>query len=355
MKRQFEGFNLPAKRLEHDPSKEYVDPKPVEAKVTSGFDEYDELFSAAEAATAASGLTDFSQWSEAELRTFLDQRGEDFDDCRDRDALMERARECEANTGPAVRPTLPGATAHDQTAAAGSAPTEEGEEVDPLDAFMAEMKAMEDEAKAEAGRPADGGSAPPEVHGRPSSKASQLGERMESDDHVADYVEALGRRKAGAAAPAAARGGGDSDEEVYAVAKAAEDASIATAGGWRGGPDAEDATVGLKRDIESLQPLAHDAVQYDEFNKEFYEPPPEMAALDPGAVTERRRALGIRVSGYDVPAPVETFAQCGFEKRVMMAIGKAGYEHPTPIQAQALPVALSGRDVLVSTGVKYST
>ncbi len=40
------------------------------------------------AAAAAAVGTDFRQWSEAEVRTFLDQRGEDYDDCPDFDALV---------------------------------------------------------------------------------------------------------------------------------------------------------------------------------------------------------------------------------------------------------------------------
>ena len=60
-----------------------------------------------------------------------------------------------------------------------------------------------------------------------------------------------------------------------------------------------------------------------------------------------RRQLGVRVSGFDPPRPVQTFAQCGFDATVMAAIARAGYDVPTAIQAQALPAALSGRDVLV--------
>lgn len=61
-----------------------------------------------------------------------------------------------------------------------------------------------------------------------------------------------------------------------------------------------------------------------------------------------RRQLGIRVSGFDAPRPVKTFAQCGFDGAVMAAVRRAGYEAPTPIQAQGLPAALCGRDVLVA-------
>ena len=55
----------------------------------------------------------------------------------------------------------------------------------------------------------------------------------------------------------------------------------------------------------------------------------------------------MRVSGFDAPKPVRTFEECGFDAALMAVIKKAGYTAPTPIQAQALPAALSGRDVLV--------
>lgn len=32
--------------------------------------------------------TDFGGWSDAEIRGFLDQRGEDYNDCLDREALV---------------------------------------------------------------------------------------------------------------------------------------------------------------------------------------------------------------------------------------------------------------------------
>ncbi|VDM75670.1 unnamed protein product [Strongylus vulgaris] len=59
-----------------------------------------------------------------------------------------------------------------------------------------------------------------------------------------------------------------------------------------------------------------------------------------------REQLGIRVGGFHPPKPVCSFAHFGFDKQLMEAIRKSEYEHPTPIQAQAIPAALSGRDVL---------
>jgi hypothetical protein len=32
--------------------------------------------------------TNFKEWDEAEIKAFLDQRGEDYDDCTDRAALV---------------------------------------------------------------------------------------------------------------------------------------------------------------------------------------------------------------------------------------------------------------------------
>jgi ATP-dependent RNA helicase DDX42 len=65
-------------------------------------------------------------------------------------------------------------------------------------------------------------------------------------------------------------------------------------------------------------------------------------------VRELRRELDIHVSGFDPPRPIKTFGQAGFDHLLLGAIKKAGYEAPTAIQAQALPAALAGRDVLVS-------
>ena len=41
-----------------------------------------------------------------------------------------------------------------------------------------------------------------------------------------------------------------------------------------------------------------------------------------------------------------TFAELGLSAKVQAAILAAGYTEPTPIQAQAIPVAVTGRDVL---------
>src|SRR3954467_9653825 len=41
-----------------------------------------------------------------------------------------------------------------------------------------------------------------------------------------------------------------------------------------------------------------------------------------------------------------TFAELGLSKKALSALEKAGFEAPTPIQAQAIPHALAGKDVI---------
>jgi superfamily II DNA/RNA helicase len=46
------------------------------------------------------------------------------------------------------------------------------------------------------------------------------------------------------------------------------------------------------------------------------------------------------------PAPEPLFADLGLSEPILRAVAEKGYLHPTPIQAQAIPAVLSGRDVM---------
>jgi superfamily II DNA/RNA helicase len=59
--------------------------------------------------------------------------------------------------------------------------------------------------------------------------------------------------------------------------------------------------------------------------------------VDVGDPDERRSVLLLQTS---------TFAELGLSAKVQAAIQAAGYTTPTPIQSQAIPVAVTGRDVL---------
>jgi len=306
-----------------------------------------------------SSETNFNEWTEAELRTFLDHHGEDFDDCFDHAALVHRAAECEANTGtPAVRPT--NATKPSLGQNDDSTLKDGDDEVDPLDAFMAEMKAME----------AVGTVTCPLLPQEKNAGTRAGAEIIETEDHVADYVEIMKkRRKADShdsyvVAKQALVGGsiareGNSGEPGNGGARAVHDDTVLSSGL---DDDHHDPTAlypdFLKRDIESLEALDHTKIEYEEFNSHFYDPSPELARLGRGEVLQRRRALDLRVisnnNSDNIPAPVQYFEQCGFDSLLLQSIAKAGYVTPTPIQAQAIPVILSGHDVLVSQSHHFS-
>lgn len=72
----------------------------------------------------------------------------------------------------------------------------------------------------------------------------------------------------------------------------------------------------------------------------------EIAKLTPEQVKDLNDKLGVKVSGPDPPKPVTSFAHFGFDENLMKAIRKSEYTQPTPIQAQAVPAALAGRDMI---------
>jgi superfamily II DNA/RNA helicase len=63
----------------------------------------------------------------------------------------------------------------------------------------------------------------------------------------------------------------------------------------------------------------------------------------------------VHVTPYTSPRPVRSFLQLGLHSALLAAITSAGYEQPTAIQAQTIPVVLSGSDViaLAKTGAPH--
>jgi ATP-dependent RNA helicase DDX5/DBP2 len=54
----------------------------------------------------------------------------------------------------------------------------------------------------------------------------------------------------------------------------------------------------------------------------------------------------LKVQGRGVPRPVMSFDEAGFPEYILASIRAQGFASPTPIQCQAWPMALSGRDVV---------
>src|SRR5471032_2690478 len=57
-------------------------------------------------------------------------------------------------------------------------------------------------------------------------------------------------------------------------------------------------------------------------------------------------ALELGATESAVPGPVPTFDQFGLSADILRAVVDSGYTIPTPIQAQAIPVVLAGRDMM---------
>lgn len=104
------------------------------------------------------------------------------------------------------------------------------------------------------------------------------------------------------------------------------------------------ATKKKKKDIPAID---YSKIELNTIRKNFWTEPSELSQLTETEVQELRLDLdGIKVSGKDVPKPVQKWSHCGLTQPMLHVVEKLGYEKPTPIQMQALPVIMSGRDVI---------
>lgn len=99
--------------------------------------------------------------------------------------------------------------------------------------------------------------------------------------------------------------------------------------------------------IKRLNQLSQKQVSYIPFKKDFYVEVPDVARLSDAEVKEIRASLeNITVVGKSCPKPALCWAHCGLNRKVMDILKKYKYHSPTPIQAQAIPAIMSGRDVI---------
>jgi superfamily II DNA/RNA helicase len=92
-------------------------------------------------------------------------------------------------------------------------------------------------------------------------------------------------------------------------------------------------------DTVESQPIESEAADSDAPNSEA--PNSEVAETVPDGVTP----IPI-VEGPPPEPPRPMFADLGLSEDVLRAVAEMGYRHPTPIQEQAIPFVLMGRDVL---------
>lgn len=98
---------------------------------------------------------------------------------------------------------------------------------------------------------------------------------------------------------------------------------------------------------KKLVTISKNDITYLPFRKNFYVEVPELAKMTNDEVESYRDELeGIKVRGKGCPKPIKNWAQCGVSKKVLEVLKKHGYEKPTPIQSQAIPAVMSGRDII---------
>lgn len=98
---------------------------------------------------------------------------------------------------------------------------------------------------------------------------------------------------------------------------------------------------------KKLNQLSKKEVKYIPFRKNFYVEVPDLAMMTEEEVKELRLSLeNVKVVGKSCPKPATCWAYCGLSRKVMEVLKKLNYSSPTPIQAQAIPAIMSGRDVI---------
>ena len=106
----------------------------------------------------------------------------------------------------------------------------------------------------------------------------------------------------------------------------------------------------MKNNIDKekdLKIVDHSKMNYDYFTKNLYIESPEISKLTPEEVIEIRKTNGsILVKGKEIPKPILDFYQCGLSSKIMEVLEYKQIKKPFPIQMQAIPTIMSGRDCL---------
>ncbi|KAL7421118.1 ATP-dependent RNA helicase dbp2 [Cryptotrichosporon argae] len=95
-----------------------------------------------------------------------------------------------------------------------------------------------------------------------------------------------------------------------------------------------------------LRTVDWNSTQLAKFEKNFYIEDPRVTARSDAEIEAFRQEKNMVIQGKNVPRPITTFDEAGFPDYVMTEIHAMGFEKPSPIQCQAWPMALSGRDVV---------
>ena len=104
-------------------------------------------------------------------------------------------------------------------------------------------------------------------------------------------------------------------------------------------------SVTEKTALKGALELAKD-ISYTETIKTSWRPPSRLVARGEDYFSAIRAKFGILVEGEQIPPPCTTFEQMKLLPSLIKALKKNGISKPSPIQIQAIPVVLSGRDLI---------
>ncbi|KAJ3688418.1 hypothetical protein LUZ61_017582 [Rhynchospora tenuis] len=204
---------------------------------------------------------------------------------------------------------------------------EEEEEIDPLDAFMnsmvlPEVEKLQKEAPEETKADASGSGSGSEPNKRiplkgvslangSSKKGKYMGRIIPGEESDSDYEA--------------------EDDETTGIEDEDDDEFMKRV---------------KKTKAEKLAIVDHSKINYPSFRKSFYIEVKEITKMTPEEVAAYRKELELKVHGKDVPKPIKTWVQSGLTSKLLDTIKKLNFEKPMPIQAQALPIIMSGRDCI---------
>lgn len=98
----------------------------------------------------------------------------------------------------------------------------------------------------------------------------------------------------------------------------------------------------LHQEIDPLDKISHDGIKYSAFRRNFYSPNNTSA----GVAWRKQHDIVCNPSNFD---PILGFGEVEiFPEELLQAIATSGYDSPTLVQSQTLPVAISGHDALIT-------
>lgn len=257
----------------------------------------------------------------------------------------------------------PKAAASSSSTPAATIPQADGEEaqpeggepeVDPLDSYMAELAKAEQEewvkAQARAATAMASAEAPqslqePELPEAPEApnEPEEL-EEPEEPEVISKKAKARMARTAAAAKARSAKARKDFGELADQLMESDPDRSEESS------EEEQPSYFDLVKRFttkKTLPVVDHSSIEYKPFRKNLYVQVKEISSMKDHEVEDLRRTHGdIRVRGKHCPRPIKSFLQCGLPQKIMQILVKRDYETPFPIQMQAIPALMCGRDVI---------